>query len=265
MPNQKKDKKMTEFTPTRAWVKEQMKISRERGTHADFSNLDFSGLDLSNLNLTNAIFDYATLIGTNLRTSNLNNVSATFADFRNADMSRVETIDANFEGSDFRDTNMYGMNAYMSRFIQCDMRGINAKSADFDNADFTMANMCGANLYKAKTHGTVFHDAMLFEAVLNDDIHRASLYCANVDALVIPGIPLTFLPTLEGWRMYSQSWQGTIDGFRKSISSGDWVSGVGNATFAELTAAADLCDAFATARPDAVAEVRATAEKWEVS
>lgn len=254
---------MSKITPTRDWVKEQMRASWKDGVPADFSNLDFSGLDLSNLNLINAIFDNATLVGTNLHTSCLNNVSATFADFRDADMSRVETIDSDFEGSDFRNANMYGMNAYMSRFIQCDMRGINAESAVFDNADFTMANMCGANLHKAKTHSTTFHDAMLFEAVLNNEIHRASLYCANVDALVIPGIPLTFLPTREGWLVYSESWQGTVDEFRKNISSGDWVSGVGNATFAELAAAADLCDAFAAARPDAVAEVRATAKKWE--
>lgn len=269
MPNQKKDKKMTEFTPTRAWVKEQMKISRERGTHADFRGFNFSGLDLSNLNLTNAIFDYATLIGTNLRKSCMNNVSAAYANFHNADMQEVEAIDADFEGAHFRDTTMYGINAYRSRFVQCDMRGVNAAHAVFDNADFSMTNMRGANLRNAQTDSTTFYDATLFDAVLNNDIHRASLYCANIDALTVPGIPLAFLPTREGWRVRSGSWRGTVDEFRTLIDSGDWAT----ATFIKedpglapvLATAADLCDAFAAARPDAVAKVRAAAEKWEVS
>ena len=258
---------MAEFMPTRAWVKEQMKISWERGAHADFLGLDFSGLDLSNLNLTNSNFDGAKLVGTNLHKSCMNNVSAAYANFRDADMHEVEAIDADFEGSDFRNATMYGINAYRSRFVQCDMRDVDAEHAVFDNADFSMTNMRGANLRNAQTDSTTFYDAMLFDAVLSDDIHRASLYCANIDALTIPGIPLTFLPTHQRWLVRSGSWRGTVDEFRTLIDSGDWAT----ATFIEddpglapvLATTADLCDAFAAARPDAVAKVRATAEKWE--
>ena len=260
---------MTETTPTRTWVKERMKTAWTRGAaYADFRDLDFSGLDLSNLDLTNACFNGATLVGTNLSRSCLSYVSAAFADFRDTDMSDVEALDADFEGSDLRDASLHGINAQLSRFVQCDMRGVNAESANFDNADLSMANACGANLHRAKTNSTTFYDTMLFDAVLNDDIHHGALYCANVDALTIPEIPLTFLPTHQGWLVRSGSWSATVDEFRALIASDNLVEATfiddGPGLVPTLVATADLCDAFAAARPDAVAKVCAAAEKWKV-
>lgn len=226
---------MAEMTkmPTRAWVEEQMKIARERNERPDFRNLDFSGLNLSNLDMSDAILDGATLVGTNLRRTCLDRVSAAFADFRNADMSSVA--------------------AHNADFTEADMRNVKAVYANFHQADMSHVDARGANLRNAQTRGTSFYGAILLDAVLNNTIHHAGLHRAHIDALTVPGLPLLFLATPAGWRVCIGYWKGSIDEFRTLIDSGDWQSALGeeNSSLGPvLTAAADMCDAFAATRPD---------------
>ena len=258
---------MAEMTkmPTRAWVEEQMKIARERNERPDFRNLDFSGLNLSNLDMSDAILDGATLIGTNLRRTCLDRVSASFADFRNADMSSVAAHDADFDFSNFRGAIMTCMSAHRALFAEADMRDVKAIYANFYQADMSQVDARGANLRNAQTRGTAFYGAVLLDAVLNNNIHHAGLHRAHIDALTVPGLPLLFLATPAGWRVCIGYWKGSIDEFRTLIDSGDWQDALGeeNSSLGPvLTAAADMCDAFAATRPDAVARARGAAKKW---
>ena len=256
---------MSEFKPTRAWVEEQMKIARERDKRPDFRKLDFSGLNLSNLDMSDAILDGATLVGTNLKRTCLDRVSAAFADFRSADMSSVAAHEADFDFSNFRGAIMTCMNAHGARFAEADMREVKATYANFYGANMSQIDARGANLHNAQTHGTAFYGAVLLDAVLNNTIHHAGLHRAHIDALTVPGLSLLYLATPAGWRVYSGYWEGSIDEFRTLIDGGDWRGALGeeNSSLGPvLTAAADMCDAFAATRPDAVARARAAAKKW---
>ena len=77
---------------------------------------------------------------------------------------------------------------------------------------------------------------------------------------------LAFLPTPGGWHLTIGCWKGTTDTLREMIAGNDWPEAEGEQIIVRrpmLEAMAYVCDAYAAANPDALAEVKATAARWK--
>jgi hypothetical protein len=83
----------------------------------------------------------------------------------------------------------------------------------------------------------------------------------------MPSGNLTFIPTPEGWHLTIGCWEGTTAELRAMIAKDDgWPAAKGEKITARrpmLEAAATMCDAYAAANPDALAEVKTAAERWK--
>lgn len=231
---------------TRQRVEEAVAIARSKGEYPCFRGADLSGLYLSHMDLHDVDFRGADLRGTEFRG----------ADLSDADMTGARMSQATFPDADLRRATLDYADLYRAYFYRADMR----------DADFRGANLRGADLYRADMRG-----ADLFSANLRDaDLFYTVLIDANLIGLITDGLPsghLIFIPTPEGWHLTIGCWDGTTDELREMISKDyDWPGAEGEQITERrpmLEAAADMCDAYANAHPDAVAEVKSAADRWK--
>lgn len=178
--------------------------------------------------------------------------------------ARAKGARPDLSGLDLSDLDLFGIDLRGADLTRTNLRGSNLRSADLACTNMSGADMRGANL----------RNAVLLYANLN----RADMTCANLSdaflegsdlrdavlpGLLLDGLPagrLIFIPTSEGWRLAINCWEGTTDNLRERMDEEEGFA-MHRPT---LSVAVDMCDAFAAAQPDAVAEVRAAAEKWEV-
>lgn len=226
---------------TREQVAEIVATARDNGElpnlrYEHLTNLDLRGLDLSRAdlsgaflvgaNLSGAYMHYANLTGANLRSANLTGAHLSLANMTDAYLGRANLSDSRLTG------------AFLSR------------------SDLYRANLSNADLRRAYLAGA--------------DLTSANLAGASLTGLAIEGLPsgsLTFVPTLRGWTLRIGCWEGTTDGLREMIA-GDhgWPEAEGEEIAYRrpmLEAAADTCDAYAAAHPDALAEIKDTADRWK--
>lgn len=222
---------------TRERVVEIIAAARDRAEFPDLSDLDLSGLDLSGLDLSHANMSHADLCGTILTDTNLRYAYLAYANLRDAVLSRTNMIGVNLRGANLRGVVMSG------------------------------ANLTGAILVDVDLRGAYLDGAILTAVVLRS----ADMRDVKVCALFLDGLPsgdLAFLPTPGGWCLTIGCWRGTTDELREMIAGDDddWPEAEGEEVTKRrpmLEAAADMCDAYAAANPEALAEVKATAERWK--
>ena len=221
---------------TREQVEEAVAIARAKHKWPDLSCLDLSGLDLRYMNLTGADFTGSNLAGADLRFSNLSG-----AQFIRANLSR-----ARLTGSDLRYANFHGADLGGATLRYVDLRSAYMYRTDLRNTDLRYANLCDVDLYDA-------------------DLRYAQLIGLLIDGL--PSGHLIFIPTPEGWHLTVGCWEGTTDELREMIAKDEgWPEARGKEISLRrpmLEAMADACEAYANANPDAVAEVKAAADRWK--
>lgn len=151
-----------------------------------------------------------------------------------------------------------------------DLSNVDLSHADLRNANLICTNLRGADLTGAILRGAILRGAILHGAVLtNADLTGADLRKMILTALFLDGLPsgqLIFIPTPDGWHLTIGCWTGTTDTLREMIAGDNWPEAM-DEEIAErrpmLIGAADMCDAFAVAHPDALNEVKKTAEYWK--
>ena len=227
-------------------VEEAVAIARAKGERPYFCGADLSSLNLSYMDLHDADFRDADLRdaklhGVNLSGSDMTGARMSRADLRHADMSEAKLCYVNLRG------------AYMYR------------------ADMRAANLRGANLLQADLYRADLRNADLFTANLScADLTYTVLTGANVAGLFLDGLPsghLVFIPTPKGWQLNIGCWDGTTDELREMIAKDyDWPGAEGEEITERrpmLEAAADMCDSYAAANPDAVADMKSAADRWK--
>lgn len=102
--------------------------------------VDFRDRDLRGANFTNANLVDANFAGANLAGANLDGVTATHADFNEANLQGIITNDvfiyARFDYATFRGADLRGSKAYHVNFQHADFTSANVTGANFDNCDF---------------------------------------------------------------------------------------------------------------------------------
>lgn len=221
---------------TRERVEGMAAAARDKDTRLDLRDLDLSGLDLSYLDLPYADLRRSNLTRTNFRHSNLSGASFTRAKMNNAYLC--------------------GANFYNAYFCEADLGGSIARHANFH----------GAYLYRTDMR----HVKLRHSNLTDVDLHDADLRYASLIGLLASGMPsgnLTFIPTPEGWHLTIGCWEGTTAELRAMIAKDDgWPEAEGEKITARrpmLEAAADMCDAYAAAHTEALAEAKATADRWK--
>lgn len=220
---------------TRERVEEMVAAARAKGERLYLSNRNLSNLNLSGLDLSHADLSDADLSGTILADTNLRFAYLAYANLRFAVLSRANMIGANLRGANLGNTNLH-----------C--------------ANLTGANLSNANLRFAYLDGAILTDVKLRGADVRD---------VKVCGLFLDGLPsgdLAFLPTPCGWCLTIGCWKGTTDELREMIAGNDWPEAEGEQITERrpmLEAAAAMCDAYAAANHEALAEVRAAADRWE--
>lgn len=220
---------------TRERVEEIVAAARAKGERPHLSNLNLSGLNLSGLDLSHADLSDADLRGTILIGANLRYAYLAFANLRYAVLSRANMIGAN-------------------------LRGANLVNANLHYANLTGATLADANLRFAFLNGAILTAVK---------IRGADVRNVKVRGLFLDGLPsgeLAFLPTPGGWCLTIGCWRGTTDELREMIAGNDWPEAQGEQITERrpmLEAAAAMCDAYAAANHEALAEVKATADRWK--
>lgn len=220
---------------TRERVEERVAAARAKGERPHLSTLNLSGLNLSGLDLSHADLSDADLRGTILVDANLRYAYLAYANLRYSVLSRSNMIGAN-------------------------LRGANLVNANLHCANLTGAILADANLRFAFLDGAILTAVVLRNADMRD---------VKVRGLFLDGLPsgdLAFLPTPGGWWLTIGCWKGTTDELREMIAGNDWPEAEGEQITERrpmLEAAADMCDAYAAANPEALVEVKATAARWK--
>lgn len=202
----------------------------------DLSCLDLSGLDLRYMNLTGADFTGSNIAGADLRYSDLSGSQFVRANLRRARLSVTNLRDASFHG------------------------------ADLGGATLRHADLSSAHMYRTDLRNTDLRHANLYDV----DLYDADLRHAQLTGLILDGLPsghLIFIPTPDGWYLTVGCWEGTTDDLREMIAKDNgWPEARGKEISLRrplLEAMADACEAYANANPDAVAEVKAAADRWK--
>lgn len=227
-------------TMTRERVAEIIAAARAKGERPDLcfeylADLDLRGLNLSGANLTGAYLRGADLTGAVLSRANLTGAHLPDSRMYGADLSLANLTDAYLGRADLRDATMMG--AYMSR---SDLYGADLYNANLRGAYLVGANLIGANLAGADMMGLALEG--------------------------LPSGPLVFLPALEGWELTIGCWHGTTTELREMIAKDTgWPEAQGEVVEVRrpmLEAAADMCDAYAAAHPNALKAVKVAADRW---
>lgn len=217
-------------------VADTVAAARAKHKWPDLSCLDLSGLDLRYLNLTDADFTGSNIAGADLRFSDLSGAQFIRANLRRARLSVTNLRDANLHGADLGGATLRYTDLSSAYLYRTELR----------NTDLRYANLCGVDLYDA-------------------DLRYAQLIGLLIDGL--PSGHLTFIPTPEGWHLTIGCWEGTTDELREMIAKDEgWPEARGKEISLRrpmLEAVADACEAYANANPDAVAEVKAAADRWK--
>ena len=232
------------MTPQR--VKEAVAAARAKGHRPDFCGADLSGLNLSFMDLHNA-------------------------DFRDADLSNAILHGVNLSGSDMTGARMPRADLRRADMSDAKLCYVNLRGAYLYRADMRAANLRGASLLQADLYRADLRNADLFSANLScADLFYTVLTSANVVGLFLEGLPsghLVFVPTPKGWQLIIGCWSGTTATLREMIAGDDdWPGAIGDEIIVRrpmLEAAADMCDSYANANPDAVAEVKTAANRWK--
>ena len=182
---------------------------------------------------------------------NLAYADLAYADLTGVDLSRVNLYQANLRGAYLRDTNLCCAHLGGANLAYANLADANLHGANLVTANLRSATLTGANLDEAKLHG-------------------ANLNGAGLTGLKLDGLPsgtLTYIPTPGGWRLTVGCWTGTPDTLRELIAGDDdWPEARGKEITARrpaLAAAADLCDVVAASHPNALAKVKAVADRWK--
>ena len=230
------------MTPQR--VEEAVAAARAKGHRPDFCGADLSGLDLTYMDLHHADFRDADLRGATMHGVNLSGSDMTGARMPRADLRR-----ANMREAKLCYANLRGAYLYRANMRAANLRGANLLQADLYRADLRNADLFSANLSCA-------------------DLTYAILTSANVVGLFLEGLPsghLFFVPTTKGWQLSIGCWLGTTNELRDMIAKDDgWPGAIGDEITERrpmLEAAADMCDSYANANPNAVSDVKAAAER----
>ena len=193
-------------------------------------------------------------------------VAAARAKGHRADLRDVDLSYANLANMDLSTVNLHGANVCGANLLGANLRGAHLAEANLSYTNLHGANLLGANLAGANLRYTTLLNANLDGASLTG----ANLAGAELTGLKLEGMPsgsLLFLPTREGWYLTIGCWEGTTDDLRELIAGDDGWPGARGAEVAArrpiLAAAADMCDAYAAARPDALAKVKAVADRWK--
>ena len=153
---------------------------------------------------------------------------------------------------------------------------LNLSGMNLYAADMTGANLTGANIPYSNLHGANLRVADLSYTTLRGanldcaDLTGANLTGAYLPGLALQGLPsgvLVFTPTPGGWFITIGCWDGTLAELRELIAGDDdWPEARGKEIAARrpmLEAAADLCEAYAAAHPEALAEAKDAADQWK--
>lgn len=230
---------------TRTMTRERVaEIAATARANCDRPNLRYEcldGLDLSGLDLTGADMTGARMKKTNFADATLYRADLTGAYMLRTDLRRADSRLANFT------------DAYMG---QANLTDALLGGALFSRTDLNRANMYSANLIGAYLAGA--------------DTEGASLAGAYLTGLALEGLPsgpLLFIPTLEGWSLKIGCWEGTTAELREMIAKDTgWPEAQGRAVEVRrpmLEAAANMCDAYAAAHPNALRSVKAAADRWK--
>ena len=127
---------------------------REKNPEADviLSEAKLSGAKLSGAKLSGANLSEAKLIGVNLSAADLSKANLSWAEVMVAALSGVDLTGADLTGADL---------------TGADLTGADLTGADLDRADLSGANLSGANLSGANLSGANLNRANLSGAVLN--------------------------------------------------------------------------------------------------
>lgn len=209
--------------------------------HAKGKWPDLRGANLSDLDLTDLDLSSADLANANLRRSNLNR-----ANLRDAFLSGADLSGASLIGADLHDADLT-----FAKARHADMRYADLRGADLYDTDLRSANLHGAHL-------------------LSVDLRYSNTTAANLTGLFLGGLPsgnLVFIPTTEGWNLTIGCWEGTTNELREMIAKDDgWPEAEGEEITERrpmLEAAADMCDAYAASKPNALTDVKYAAERWK--
>lgn len=193
-------------------------------------------------------------------------IAAARAKGHRADLRDVDLSYANLSNMDLSTVNLHGANVCGANLLGANLRGAHLVEANLSYTNLHGANLLGANLAGASLRYTTLLNANLDGAHLIG----ANLAGAELTGLKLEGMPsgsLLFLPTRVGWFLTIGCWEGTTDDLRELIAGDDNWPGARGAEIAArrpiLAAAADMCDAYAAARPDALAKVKAAADRWK--
>lgn len=193
-------------------------------------------------------------------------VAAARAKGRRADLRDVDLSYANLANMDLSTVNLHGVNMSGANLVGANLRGAHLAEANLSYTNLHGANLLGANLNGANLRYTTLLNANLKGA----NLVGANLAGADLTGLKVEGMPsgsLLFIPTPEGWHLSIGCWDGTLADLRELIAKDDgWPEAEGEEVAARrpiLAAAADLCEAHAAARPDALAKVTGVADRWK--
>lgn len=182
-------------------------------------------------------------------------------DLSGLDLSRLDLPCVDLSGADLSDTKLLHANLARANLAHAKMRYANLYGANLTNANVTRTNLVGATL-----RGAYLYGANLTGVVLRG----ADLRNVTMTGLFLDGLPsgdLMFTPTPDGWRLTIGCWFGTTEELRAMISNDDgWPEAEGEDIDIRrpmLEAAATMCDAYAAAHPDDLADVKAAAKRWE--
>lgn len=172
--------------------------------------------------------------------------------------------------------NLSGMNLYAADMTGANLTGANIPYSNLHGANLQGADLRYTNLHDANLHGANLRVADLSYTTLRGanldcaDLTGANLTGAYLPGLALQGLPsgvLVFTPTPGGWFITIGCWDGTLAELRELIAGDDdWPEARGKEIAARrpmLEAAADLCEAYAAAHPEALAEAKDAADQWK--
>lgn len=207
----------------------------------------------------------------NLRYERLTNLVLSGLDLRGADMTGALLAGANLTGANLYQANLTGANLLNANLTGAHLGNANMTDTYMGRANLSDAHMMGALLSRTDLYRADLSNADLRGAYLaGSHLSSANLAGAELTGLSLEGLPsgtLTFIPTLMGWSLKIGCWDGTVAELREMIAKNtDWPEAEGEEVAVRrpmLEAAANLCDAYAAARPDALAAMKAAVDRWK--
>lgn len=138
-------------------------LSHARLDDALLHKADLSGSNLSRSYL-GASLTQADLSGATLTGAYLNGANLWLAKLRDADLSEVEAIKANFEGADLRGATLRNANLHGARFIAADLSNAKLLGSRLTSAVMVGTDLTSADLTSCSIHGLSAWDVTTREA-----------------------------------------------------------------------------------------------------